>query len=139
MEGTFINETLGIFGMSLDDVQMGLDSSETVESGILGIGFDSGEAGIHLNNMTAYPNLVSQLFLGGYINSRSYSIWLDDHSKCHAVRDRNVVDQMLDQMLRPAVYFSAELMPQNTVAICWYYQSWILLRPLSIFRGQRYN
>ncbi|KAI4238027.1 MAG: hypothetical protein LQ349_001409 [Xanthoria aureola] len=65
--------------MSLDDVQMGLDNSETVESGILGVGFDSGEASFHLNNMTAYPNLVSQLVLGGYINSRSYSIWLDDH------------------------------------------------------------
>lgn len=37
VEGTFINETLGIFGMSLDDVQMGLDSSENVESGILAL------------------------------------------------------------------------------------------------------
>ncbi|KAL8853765.1 MAG: hypothetical protein Q9221_001408 [Calogaya cf. arnoldii] len=79
VEGTFINETLEIFGMSMDDVQMGLATSGSKAEGVLGIGFDQGEFGLNLN-MPVYPNLVSQLVLNGYINSRAYSIWLDDYN-----------------------------------------------------------
>ncbi|KAL8659987.1 MAG: hypothetical protein Q9226_000150 [Calogaya cf. arnoldii] len=79
VEGTFINETLGIFEMSMDDVQMGLATSGDRAEGVLGIGFDNGEFGLNFN-MPVYPNLVSQLVLNGYINSRAYSIWLDDYN-----------------------------------------------------------
>lgn len=126
VKGTFINETVRIFGMSMDNVQVGLATSGARASGILGIGFDNGEAGIYLNSMTSYPNLVSQLVLNGYINSRAYSIWLDDYSKCQALRDWEFVDLKPDQMERPAVCSSAALIPQNTLATYRFYLSLIL-------------
>ena len=87
VNGTFINETIGIFGVSMDDVQVGLAKRGNKAGGILGIGFDSGEFGVLLNRNPSYPNLVSQLVLNGYINSRAYSIWLDDYSEYLAACD----------------------------------------------------
>ncbi|KAL8877985.1 MAG: hypothetical protein Q9198_004111 [Flavoplaca austrocitrina] len=79
--GNFTTDTVGIFGVSMDDVQMGLafDGFEKADQrqarGILGVGFESGESAT--NN---YPNIVSQLVLNSHINSRAYSIWLDDYN-----------------------------------------------------------
>lgn len=72
----------------MDNVQMGLafDGFEKADQrqarGMLGVGFESGESATN-----RYPNMVSQLVLNGHINSRVYSIWLDDYSKLHGICD----------------------------------------------------
>lgn len=77
----------------MDDVQMGLAfdglnrSDMRQARGILGVGFESSESAV-----IRYPNLVSQLVLNGHINSRAYSIWLDDYGKFHAIGDWDLAD-----------------------------------------------
>lgn len=91
MNGTFITDLLEFYGKPLKDMQMGLatrgkevaagkvGNAMASASGILGIGFESAEAGVHFRNEAPYPNVVSQLVLNGHINTRAYSIWLNDH------------------------------------------------------------
>lgn len=49
-------------------------------TGVMGIGFDSNES-IVGNGGTPYKNLVDMMFEQGLINSRTYSLWLNDVGK----------------------------------------------------------
>jgi len=81
--GDYINETFGIGGATLKDMTMGLakQSSEPDTTspfqGIVGVGFDTGEA-IYAQSGVTYPNIISQLKAQGLINTKSYSLWLND-------------------------------------------------------------
>jgi hypothetical protein len=81
--GDYINETFGIGGTTLTQMTMGLakKSSEQDTSsefqGIVGVGFDTGEA-IFAQADQTYPNIISQLKLQGKIATRAYSLWLND-------------------------------------------------------------
>jgi hypothetical protein len=52
-------------------------------SGVMGIGFDTGEASLGKNGFGAggYPNIIDVLVSGGLINSKAYSLYLDDLGK----------------------------------------------------------
>ena len=64
-------------GIKLKQLQMGLAQSATnVTTGIMGIAFDSDESAA--SNGTVYPSVVDQMVTQGVINSRAYSLWLDD-------------------------------------------------------------
>jgi hypothetical protein len=84
--GDYINETFGIGGITLQQMTMGLarQSSEPDTTspfqGIVGVGFDTGEAIFSQAGIT-YPNIISQLQLQGFINTRAYSLWLNDRGK----------------------------------------------------------
>ncbi|QDS73481.1 hypothetical protein FKW77_009128 [Venturia effusa] len=87
--GDYINETFGIGGASVSKMTMGLAKQSTeidvtsVFQGIVGVGFDTGEA-IYAQTATGshpgltYPNIVSQLVNQGLIKTRAYSLWLND-------------------------------------------------------------
>ncbi|KAL8729134.1 MAG: hypothetical protein Q9166_004965 [cf. Caloplaca sp. 2 TL-2023] len=83
VNGTYITDTVGLYGVSLENVQMGLALNSKTPSavhGVPGIGFDRNEAETVSRHETPYPNTVSQLQLQGHINSRAYSFWLDDYN-----------------------------------------------------------
>lgn len=54
---------------------MGLAYTSTVNVGIMGIGYTENEAA-----KTLYPNIVDEMVSQGLINTRAYSLWLDEAS-----------------------------------------------------------
>ncbi|KAE9962263.1 hypothetical protein BLS_000583 [Venturia inaequalis] len=87
--GDYINETFGIGGVTVAKMTMGLAKKSTEQDtssefqGIVGVGFDVGEA-IYSQTATTtqpgitYPNIISQLVNQGLIKTRAYSLWLND-------------------------------------------------------------
>jgi hypothetical protein len=53
---------------------MGLAFNTSLDLGIMGISFDSGEAG----GTVTYPNLVDTMVNESIIATQAYSLWLDD-------------------------------------------------------------
>jgi hypothetical protein len=60
-----------------------LAQDENVPSGIMGIGFDTKESSLGSNGFGAggYPNIIDVLVSEGLINSKAYSLYLDDLGK----------------------------------------------------------
>jgi len=78
IEGAYISDVLNIGSTKITNMTMAAAlEANTRGIGILGIGFNSGEAGAVEDGFT-YPNVVSVLKNEGFINSLSYSLWLDD-------------------------------------------------------------
>lgn len=78
IEGAYISDVLNIGSTKLTNMTMAAAlQANTRATGIMGIGFDSGEAAAVQNGFT-YPNVVSVLKNEGFINSLAYSLWLDD-------------------------------------------------------------
>jgi hypothetical protein len=85
--GDYISETVTIGGTTIQQMLLGL-ATKAVEPdtadpllGILGVGLESGEAAFQESGGEAnqtYPNYVSRLVEGGFINTRAYSVWLND-------------------------------------------------------------
>ncbi|EHY58348.1 hypothetical protein HRR83_007287 [Exophiala dermatitidis] len=76
--GAYISDVLNIGNTKLTNMTMAAAlTANTRGLGIMGIGFESGEAGYLLNGFS-YPNVISVLKNEGYINTLSYSLWLDD-------------------------------------------------------------
>lgn len=84
--GIFITDTVTFTDAVLPDMQLGLvkqsanvplDDMDTYAAGRLGLGFEETEAGVVFSNMTAYPNIVSELVANGYIETKAYSLWLN--------------------------------------------------------------
>jgi hypothetical protein len=85
--GDYVNETFGIAGVTVKSMTMGLAKQaeepnadySTPFQGIVGVGFDSGEAIVSQSNgQSGYPNIISQMVLQGLISTRAYSLWLND-------------------------------------------------------------
>lgn len=57
---------------------MGLASTTTIGTGIMGIGYTDNEANVATGNGTVYPNLPVTMVNQGLINSVAYSLWLND-------------------------------------------------------------
>jgi hypothetical protein len=74
--GDYFTDSFGIGGAQLKDFQMGLalDSpNSTLYYGILGIGRD-----LYENANTPYPNFIDQLVSQSLINTKTYSLYLND-------------------------------------------------------------
>jgi hypothetical protein len=84
--GDYINETFGIGGSKLTDMTMGLAKQSSEQDttspfqGIVGVGFDTGEA-LFAQTGATYPNIISQLQLQGLISTKAYSLWLNDRGQ----------------------------------------------------------
>jgi len=74
--GDFFLDTFGIGGMKVTEMRMGVALNTSIDKGIMGIGFDTEEAGGTLQ----YPNLVDTMVNESIINSQAYSLWLDDRN-----------------------------------------------------------
>ncbi|CAO1598917.1 hypothetical protein XANCAGTX0491_002669 [Xanthoria calcicola] len=84
--GTFITDTVAFADAVLPDMHLALVKQsanvplgdlDTYAAGRLGLGFEETEAGVGFSNMTAYPNIVSELVANGYIETKAYSLWLN--------------------------------------------------------------
>lgn len=51
---------------------------QAVPVGIMGIGFDTDESLVTNNDSSPYPNLIDVMVNQNLINSRAYSLYLDD-------------------------------------------------------------
>jgi hypothetical protein len=78
ISGTYISDVLNIGSTKLTNMTMAAALKlNTAGIGIMGIGFDFSESGAELYNFT-YPNVIDVLQSEGFINTRAYSLWLDD-------------------------------------------------------------
>jgi Eukaryotic aspartyl protease len=68
-----ISDNMGISTGLVKSLEMGLAYQTSVGYGLMGIGYDTNEAGT-----ARYPNLIDQLVTQGLINVKTYSLWLDD-------------------------------------------------------------
>ncbi|OBT77750.1 hypothetical protein VF21_03810 [Pseudogymnoascus sp. 05NY08] len=78
--GDYISETVSFNGQNksnnaIKELQIGLASTSTLPVGVMGIGYNSSVAAA-----TIYPNIIDQMVNQGLINTRAYSLWLDDLS-----------------------------------------------------------
>ena len=76
--GAYISDVLNIGSTKLTNTTMAAAlSANTRGIGIMGIGFQSGEAAAAINGFT-YPNVINVMKNEGLINTLAYSLWLDD-------------------------------------------------------------
>src|SRR5579862_2053535 len=61
-------------------MQFGVGIDATSTEGVMGVGYRTNEAILQFPGTTPYPNLVDQLVTQGFIQSRTYSLYLDDIS-----------------------------------------------------------
>lgn len=79
--GDYISDNFHLGANSIKNLTMGVASSaEYVSVAIMGVGFDLDESILATSN-TPYPNIIDEMVKQGLINSRAYSLWLDDLSK----------------------------------------------------------
>ncbi|RYC61444.1 hypothetical protein CHU98_g4771 [Xylaria longipes] len=71
--GDYIKDTLHIAGTSIEALQVGLAENSTINSGLLGIGFNANVAAD-----IPYPNIVDLFVQQDLIAIRAYSLYLDD-------------------------------------------------------------
>jgi Eukaryotic aspartyl protease len=74
--GDYFSDAFEIGGAKITALQMGLAFKTTVGVGIMGIGYDTGESVTSVKNI--YPNLIDQMVSQGQINTKLYSLYLDD-------------------------------------------------------------
>jgi hypothetical protein len=75
--GDFFSDDLNIGGINVEKLTMSVATNTTdVTSGVLGIGLSTREYSAMLGQ-TPYKNILDEMVDQGFINSRSYSLWLD--------------------------------------------------------------
>lgn len=76
--GNYITDDFTIGGTVVKNLQMGLTNTTTSGVGVIGIGYNINEASMTSFTSVPYPNLVDQMVSQGLINTKSYSLYLDD-------------------------------------------------------------
>jgi len=76
--GDYIQDNFAIGGMTIQALTMAVATQAAhVPTGIMGIGFDVDES-IASAGGTPYPNIIDVMVTQKIINSRAYSLWLDN-------------------------------------------------------------
>jgi hypothetical protein len=60
------------------NLQFGRGLVSNANPAVMGIGYPANEAIVLFENKTAYPNLIDQMFSQGIVESRTYSLYLND-------------------------------------------------------------
>lgn len=76
--GDYATDTFRFGGKTLQDMQFGIGYVSSSTEGILGIGYPINEVAVGRAGLDAYPNLPAKLVDTGAINSKAYSLWLND-------------------------------------------------------------
>lgn len=76
--GSYVSDTLGFAGVTLNNFQFGVGKQSSSTMGVLGIGYAAIEVQVNRAGGNAYPNLPLALRDAGHINSAAYSLWLND-------------------------------------------------------------
>jgi len=80
--GNYIADDFSMGGMKISQLTMAVaTTAKYVPTGIMGIGFSTGEAIVQYNGTEPYPNIIDELVSQGLINTRAYSLWLNDLSE----------------------------------------------------------
>lgn len=78
IQGVYVSDVLNIGKTQVTNMTMAAALAANSRGiGIMGVGFQSGEAGAGTGGFT-YPNIISVLQSEGLINAQAYSLWLDD-------------------------------------------------------------
>jgi hypothetical protein len=80
-KGDYINDTFSIGGATIKALEMGLAYTTTSSTGVMGIGYSLNEASD--NPLTqevpfVYPSIIETMVSQGLINTKAYSLYLDD-------------------------------------------------------------
>jgi hypothetical protein len=79
--GDFISDYFGIGGATIKDLIMGLVNQTTTGSGLMGIGYDINEHVVTSGaSTTPYKSIMDTMLDQGLINTKSYSLYLDDQT-----------------------------------------------------------
>ncbi|KAK3935724.1 aspartic peptidase domain-containing protein [Diplogelasinospora grovesii] len=74
VSGDYFSDNLSIDGAdTIKALQMGLGKNSTINTGLMGIGFDTDEA-----STTVYPSIIDQMQSQGLIGIKAYSLYLND-------------------------------------------------------------
>lgn len=77
VSGDYVTDDLGFGNVTLDNIQFGIGYHSQIGDGIMGIGPSANEASSRHDGKT-YANLPQSLVNHGYVQSRAYSLWLND-------------------------------------------------------------
>ena len=79
IEGDYFADVFSIGDrVTLQNLTMGLATIASRGLGIMGIGYSAGEAIASQNPEAVYPNVIDELVNQGVVNSRAYSLYLND-------------------------------------------------------------
>ncbi|KAK3940503.1 aspartic peptidase domain-containing protein [Diplogelasinospora grovesii] len=76
--GDYVSDTITIGATKLDKLQFGIGYTSSSAQGILGIGYPINEVQVGRAGKAAYDNLPAQMVADGLIQSKAYSLWLND-------------------------------------------------------------
>nr|AJD23158.1 aspartic-type endopeptidase [Onygena corvina] len=76
--GDYVTDVINVGGITLKSFQFAIGSTSSSPLGVLGIGYEAGEAQVTRSGDESYPNLPSALLKAGFIRSNAYSLWLND-------------------------------------------------------------
>lgn len=76
--GDYATDTFYFGGSNLTDMQFGIGYTSSSSQGVLGIGYEINEAAVNRAGLDSYPNLPALLVNKGIIQSKAYSLWLND-------------------------------------------------------------
>lgn len=79
--GDYVTDTFSIGGASIKTLEMGLAYNVTLDSGLMGIGYDANEASTDPEAETVpfeYPSIIDSMVSQGLIPSKAYSLYLND-------------------------------------------------------------
>ncbi|KAL3420227.1 aspartic-type endopeptidase OPSB 2 [Phlyctema vagabunda] len=71
--GDYMTDNLGVGGVTIRDLQMGIAYNSSIPFGLMGIGYS-----INVAAEEVYPNIIDQMLSQGLINTKAYSLYLDD-------------------------------------------------------------
>jgi Eukaryotic aspartyl protease len=83
--GDYFTDDFTISDTTLESLQMGLALSTSLGRGIMGIGYSSGEASVFSGDGKSYPSVIEQMVSQKFINTKAYSLYLDDLRRCTVV------------------------------------------------------
>ncbi len=73
-----MTDTFTIGSKKLKTLQFGVGYSSSSAQGILGIGYEVNEVQVGRAGLQSYKNLPSQMVADGLIQSKAFSLWLND-------------------------------------------------------------
>ncbi|KAF8425703.1 aspartic peptidase domain-containing protein [Tirmania nivea] len=77
-QGDYAKETFGVGDAKVIGLQFGIGLETTSSEGIMGIGYNTNEVQVDWLGKDPYPNLIDLMVEQGHIQSRAYSLWLND-------------------------------------------------------------
>ncbi len=77
--GAYITDGISFSGVTINSIIIGLtEAAENMPRGIMGVGLPQGE----VEYIPTHPGVIGALYKQGSISANSYSLYLNNYSKC---------------------------------------------------------